>query len=257
MNRLAVYTALTRNYDTLRQPETIRSDADYFCFSNDIQEERIGAWRVRPIPPTQPNGIRLVRFVKLNPELFLGSYDACLWIDSNIVLTDEIQDRAFELSKSGVLLSTLPHSARNSVYDEGLYLLRSGIGDSGEVLRQIRHLVSEKFPDANGLKETCIFYRRHSDPKVVKFDRIWWSQLESFSTRDQLGCDYALWKSGLDCVPFSDPSILKRCQRRHNAVRKSSFPRRIVRWAVRMVRCRIAMGIIGRGASSSLRGARK
>lgn len=244
MKRLAVYTALTGGYDTLRQPERVREDVDYFCFSNDIHQNQIGAWRICPINHNQPDGIRLVRFVKLNPELFLPTYKTCLWVDSNITLTNEIQDRAIELLNSNTLVATLPHSTRSSVFDEGLYLLQCGKGKSGEVLRQIRHLLRERYPDKFGLKETCIFFRRHSHPSVMEFDRIWWSQLERFSTRDQLGCDYALWKADLDCVLFSDSSILERCQRKHNPISNHITPKRILMWAIRMIHLRIAKRVL-------------
>ena len=60
--RLAIYTALTGGYDTLRQPESVRKDADYFCFSNDIPEEHVGVWQIRPITFSGSNPVLASRF---------------------------------------------------------------------------------------------------------------------------------------------------------------------------------------------------
>ena len=234
--RLAVYTALTGGYDDLRQPDDVHPKVDYYCYSNEIKGQQIGAWRIRTIPFSHHDPIRIPRYVKLHPELLLPEYEASLWLDASLTPARVIVERAFALPESGALFSTHPHPIRNSVYDEVLAVLKYGRGDSGEVLRQLRFLLSEQFPEKNGLKETCILFRRHTDPAVVDFDRLWWEQICRFSNRDQLSCDYVLWKTGLPFVPFSDWISLVQFQHGHIPSRNRITIGRIIRRIVRLVR---------------------
>lgn len=213
--RLVVYTAMTRGYDELQQPEEPSPDIDYLCFSNDIPDKQIGVWKVLPIPFQTDDRVALVRFPKLLPEKVLEKHGFSLWVDSNITVTREIQSRALECMSNGVPFAVLPHSVRHSVMDEAVICLRSGIGNPREIVRQMRFLVSNGFPDDLGLKECCIVFRDHSDERVTAFDELWWDLFCKYSKRDQLGCDFALWKTDLPFTPFADSSILSRCQHRH------------------------------------------
>ena len=70
----------------------------------------------------------------------------------------------------------------------------------------------EGYPKDNGLAETTCVMRRHT-PAVIKFNEEWWKELRANSIRDQLSCDYVLWKLGMsymtlegvrtDCAHFS------------------------------------------------------
>ena len=113
------------------------------------------------------------------------------------------------------------------MFDEAIVCLRANRGRPEEIVKQMRFLISEQFPDDIGLKETCIVFRNHGAALVRDFDSLWWSVLSNGSTRDQLGCDYSIWKTKISFVPFSDKTLLSRCQHRHrpDAVRlkKLSF----------------------------------
>ncbi len=223
--RLVIYTAMTRGYDELQQPEEPSPDIDYLCFSNDIPDKQIGVWKVLPIPFETDDRVSLVRFPKLLPEKVLEKYGFSLWVDSNITVTREIQSRALECMSQGVPFAGLPHSIRHYVMDEAIICLRCGFGNPRDIVRQMRFLISNKYPDDHGLIECCIIFRNHSDPLVKSFDNLWWKLFCDYSKRDQLGCDFALWKTGLPFTIFADPSILSRCQRRHvnKPVRYFSF----------------------------------
>ena len=75
MNKIAIYTVLTGNYDELRQPEVIDETFDYICFSNDIRESQIGIWQVRPFDNRNTNATRESRYPKLNPHAVLPEYE--------------------------------------------------------------------------------------------------------------------------------------------------------------------------------------
>ena len=92
----------------------------------------------------------------------------------------------------------------------------------GKILRK------EKYPRDNGLCETGVFYRMHSNADVQSFDRIWWGIIERFSRRDQFSVNYALWKCGLNWDYFisEDESVYQSKCFRH-VEHKGHIPQRI------------------------------
>ena len=197
MKRLAVYTALTGGYDTLRQPESERDGVDYFCFSNDIREERIGAWRIRPIPFEDSDPVRVSRFPKLNPHLVLPEYEASLYVDANVLVTAELDAATDRVLASGTLCAMVPHPDRKGTFEEGLFVLRHSMGEPFKVYRQMRSLIQTGFRDDAGLFVCSVIFRRHLDPKVIAFSEAWWRGFQAGAKRDQLSVMPALAEAGL------------------------------------------------------------
>ena len=197
MNRLAVYTAITGKYDTLRQPERSREDADYICFSSDIPEKRVGVWQIRPIPLSGTDPVLASRFPKLNPHLALSGYDASLYVDANVLITEELDAAADRALASGTPCAMVPHPDRKSVYEEGLFLVRHSIGEPFKVYGQIRELAKRGFPDDTGLYVCSVIFRHHLEPRVVAFSEAWWRQFLAGAKRDQLSVMPALAEATL------------------------------------------------------------
>ena len=82
--KYAIYTAMVGGYDEIMQPMVVDDWFDYFLFSNDIKEDRVGVWQVRPIAYTHPDNTRICRFVKTHPEELLQGYEFSIWMDANI-----------------------------------------------------------------------------------------------------------------------------------------------------------------------------
>lgn len=217
MPRLAVYTALTGGYDTLRQPERVRDGVDYFCFSNDIREERIGAWRIRPIPFEDRDPVRVSRFPKLNPHLVLPNHEASLYVDANVLVTEELDAAVDRVLASGTPCAMVPHPDRKGTFEEGLFVLRHSMGEPFKVYRQIRDLARSGFHDDAGLFVCSIIFRRHLDPKVIAFSEAWWRGFQAGAKRDQLSVMPALAEAELRPVILVSPDYVRRNTARHAA----------------------------------------
>ena len=76
-----IYTALTGNYDVLKQPVVIRDDWDYICFTD--REGQDGVWQLRRIS-FKGTDVERVRQVKLQPHEVLPEYQISVWMDANI-----------------------------------------------------------------------------------------------------------------------------------------------------------------------------
>jgi hypothetical protein len=84
--RVAVYTAILGDYDTLKLPyPEWANSADFFCFT-DRRFGETGAWRLVSPDYHSVDPTRIARFYKTHPHVFLRHYDIVIWIDGNIGL---------------------------------------------------------------------------------------------------------------------------------------------------------------------------
>lgn len=206
MNKFVVYTAIVGNYDEINQPKLVDDRFDYVLFSNDISQERVGVWQVRNIPYFNEDKTRIARWVKTHPEELLKDYDASLWMDGSLIVrTKYVYDRFVELYSSNVYVSSMWHDQRDCVYDEAVEVVILGLEHEKVVIDWLRRLKKDKYPEHNGLFETCVLYRRHLNYRIIELDNLWWKCINSFSRRDQLSFNYSLWKKGIECPFFFLP----------------------------------------------------
>jgi hypothetical protein len=73
-----IYTVITGNYDTIKQPLVMEEGVEYVLFTNNPEIRDAGAWKVVQIPSEQwqgrterENNILLSRKVKMLPHKYL------------------------------------------------------------------------------------------------------------------------------------------------------------------------------------------
>lgn len=200
MKKYVIYTAIVGNYDGIQQPIVTDDRFDYILFSNDAKETSVGVWQVRPINYENDDKIKIARWVKTHPEQLLEGYEFSVWMDANIqIKTDYIYKRAFELFDKRVLISTVIHPIRNCIYKEMFVVYDFGLETENTLLNWAKVLRRNHYPHNNGLHETNIMYRIHSQSVVEKLDGFWWRCIDKYSRRDQLSFNYALWKLNVNC----------------------------------------------------------
>ena len=185
-------------YDEIMQPAVVDDRFDYILFSNDIKEDRVGVWQVRPIPYHNDDNTRICRYVKTHPEELLPEYDFSVWMDSNIrIVTSYVYEKSLDLYTNNVLVATVWHTARQCIYDEAFEVMVYRVELESIIIDWCQRLHKEKYPKNNGLGETGLMYRVHSDQGVLQMDKMWWDCIDTYSKRDQLSFDYVLWKLGM------------------------------------------------------------
>lgn len=203
MNKFVIYTAVIGNYDEILQPQVIDDRFDYVLFSNEIREKQIGVWQVRPITYVNDIQTKIARYVKTHPEELLPEYEVSLWMDANIIISSNVVYECFvKHYDSGTLVATMKHTKWNCVYDEMFSVLCCMFEHEKVTLDWGHKLRIEGYPTSNGLCETGVFYRRHSDERVKQFDQLWWNCICNYSRRDQFSVNYSLWKTNLDFTCF-------------------------------------------------------
>ena len=203
MNKYAIYTAIVGNYDDIQQPKVVDSRFDYILFSTDIKLQWIGVWQVRKINYTNDDKIKIARWVKTHPTELLPEYEFSVWMDANIqIKTDYIYNRAIEIFNNGTLISTVVHPQRDCIYKEMFAVFDFYLEAECMLLEWSKVLRSKSYPRGNGLNETNILYRQHSNITIHQFDNLWWSYINKYSRRDQLSFNFALWQLHINCVPI-------------------------------------------------------
>lgn len=211
--KYAIYTAMVGGYDEIMQPVVIDDRFDYILFSDDIKEDRVGVWQVRPIAYTNPDNTRICRYVKTHPEELLPGYDASVWMDSNIrIMTSAVYERIVELYESGSLIASINHPERDCIYDEAFEVMYLRFEKEKIVVDWCQKLRKERYPKHNGLYETNVMFRKHNTSLISETNVMWWDCIEKYSKRDQLSFNYVLWKLGVECECF-----LEKTQSARNA----------------------------------------
>lgn len=198
-NKKVIYTCLVGKYDELRQPLVIDGAFDYVCFSNDIKDEKVGVWKIKPIPFESSDKVCLSRYVKLLPHIALREYEWSLWLDANIQITGrELYDILNKKIETNGKVFQVNHCIPkcDCVYEDMKFAYRNGRCGFFETLRQYRHLKEEGFPSHWGLFENNIILRRHNDPKVIAISELWWAEFSHYVKRDQFSLMYIYWKLG-------------------------------------------------------------
>ena len=216
-----IYTCLVGNYDSLKQPLAINESYDYICFSNDINTENIGIWKIKKIPFQSNDSTRLSRYVKILPHKALPEYDFSVWMDANLqIATSEFYEFIESAYTSHSLISQVPHidPPIDCIYDEIRYAYRLVRVGFVEAKRQYNHLKENNFPKHYGLFENNIITRFHNDALVKKISEEWWSEYISYTRRDQFSLMFIYWKNNffpfylfgenrntknIDCIKYS------------------------------------------------------
>lgn len=198
MNKLVIYTCLTGEYDNLKQPLVIDTTFDYICFSNNINKEFIGVWKIKKLPFPELDNTRLSRTAKILPHKVLENYDYSLYIDANIqILTTELYQKIKAQISKGALIAQVPHTTPpiDCIYDEIPFCIMCGSSKFLPAYKQFLHLKKEGFPEHYGLFENNIIFRKHNDISVIRISEEWWNEYEQYSKRDQFSLMYIYWRN--------------------------------------------------------------
>ena len=98
MNKIIIYTVITGNYDTIKQPLVVEEGVEYVLFTNNPGIVDAGVWKVLQIPSEQwqgrterENNILLSRKVKMLPHKYLpDDADWSIFIDADMLFKEPL-----------------------------------------------------------------------------------------------------------------------------------------------------------------------
>lgn len=187
-----VYTAVTGDYDELREPLAINRNFKYVCFT-DNKQLKSGIWEIRYVDCGDSRKTHKDREFKILPHRFFPEYDTSIWIDASCQILGDLGEYMQIYQKYADVLFS-PHFERECVYDEAAACMMFRRGNKSDIIRQIRHYSEEGYPIENGLVQGGLIVRNHNVETVKKIMEFWWSELCTYSYRDQISAPYVFWK---------------------------------------------------------------
>ena len=202
-----VFTILLGNYDKVHT--LIKQNGyDYFMitdqkFKNDSKIN----WTILKINTENKhkNKIEIIkkqRFIKTHPHLFFKNYDLSVYADATYDIIGNLDEFLLRILSPNKSIYLLEHPDRNSINNEydAVVLCKK---ETKKVVAHLKKIYNkEKFPDNNGLAETCLIVRKHNDINCVHFMEQWFHEIKHNSHRDQLSFNYIWWKNNFNIVKY-------------------------------------------------------
>lgn len=192
--RGVIYSAITGNYDNVKEPEYISEDVDYILFTNN-PNIRSDVWKIHFIDnPEGLDNVRLARKIKIMGHEILKKYDYSIWIDAKLKIKGDLKQYVLtNRGNNGILCFN--HYFNNCIYEEYGACLRLDKDNPQIMQKQIERYKSEGYPEQNGLIESGLLVRDLHDSQVQETMELWWKEVLNGSRRDQLSFNYVCWKN--------------------------------------------------------------
>ena len=195
-----ICTALAGEYDTLTLPEEINPTYEYVCFS-DRPLADLGLWKILPFTYQHADNTRRCRYVKTHLHTYFPEDQRILWIDCNILIRGDLDGYFEKLERSQALVAAVEHPKRRSILEEARECKRLK-KDQGSVIDQQVARYTEAAFNPSRIAETGLLFFRGWPLKLQQALDLWWTEIESFSKRDQLSFQYALHTAGVEWLPL-------------------------------------------------------
>ncbi|WP_407378851.1 glycosyltransferase domain-containing protein [Methanobrevibacter sp.] len=193
-NKLAIYTAFTGDYDTLKEPEVIDENCDYICFTDNPDLES-DLWKIIPMEDSILDNNRKAKQYKLLPHKYLKDYKYSFWLDGTFKIKGSIREYIYKNIKADSKMLVVVHTERDCVYEE--YKASKIIPRYPRAVmeEQVEYYRSQGFPKNYGLGVMGALFRQHNHPDVVKLMDDWWDENIKYTNQDQLSFAYVCWKN--------------------------------------------------------------
>ena len=192
--RIAVYSCITGDYDSLKMPVLPDPRLDYVLFT-DRPRSGGGVWQMRPLNTAEACEARASRYVKMNPHRLLPEYDIAVWVDANIMLSGDILPMVETFLTANEAIGAVRHPHRSTIYEEVEACILQQKEKVGILREQVAYARKLGFAHDDLVEANFLMFKLR-DPRAVRFLTAWWAELERFSRRDQLGFNLAMQKAG-------------------------------------------------------------
>ena len=203
--KIAVYTCITRGYDSLKIPLSVDERLAYFCFT-DTPDIVMSPWEYRPIDlkgltPKDQN-----RYIKMHPHEFLPDYDVTVYLDGNIQIVGDLYELFYRLLNAPENIFIYRHLLRDCIFAEAAACAHYSHDWLWTIAAQMRRYSREGYPVGNGLFEANVLIRKNTDRTRCLMDA-WWREYRSGAKRDQLSLPFVAWRLGISVGSLgeSDP----------------------------------------------------
>lgn len=190
---IVIYTAITGDYDILKEPTIRTDDLTYVCLTNN-PHIKSNIWNVEYIQDTAMDNVHLARHIKLNPHLYFKDYEISIWVDGKYQIINDLR-RYVQYYKKQSSILCFPHPERECICEELGACIFYNKGNSKDMIVQVADYIKDGYSMKAGLYETGCMVRIHNDDLVKKIMNEWECEIINYSFRDQLSFPYICWKN--------------------------------------------------------------
>lgn len=195
--RIAVYSCIVGQYDSIIEPIYKEDDIDYLIFT-DQDLPKNSSWskrEIRGLPEyRQLKAAQLNRKIKILQTQELLEYDYTIYIDGNIEIVSGVSPIIANMGQYG--LGVHYHRRRDCIYDEVVSVKHLKRITGKDMDEQVNAYMRDGFPKHFGMYENSILIRNNRDVDTIDLMKTWWEEYLRYPTRDQLSLPYVIWKTG-------------------------------------------------------------
>jgi len=197
---IAVYTAITGEYDRLKEPpRAAEPGVNFVVFVDEPTRSAMTSqvWCPRDVHAEFRDPVRNAKIHKILSHVYFPDVEYSLWLDGSVAIrsADSIR-KLVETYLVDCDLVVFRHSKRDCVYQEASVCLQRRLDDPAVIWDQVCRYTKEGHPPNAGLAECTVVLRRHT-AAVKAFNEAWWEEVANGSTRDQLSFPCVARRVGL------------------------------------------------------------
>lgn len=201
--RIAIYTCITNNYDTLNKPMVIEDNCDYFLITDlpeDVKIENDEYYKRIPIANVVPKHISSPkdqnRFCKSHGYCIFPQYEYSIYLDGCLQIINPISNFIDRVGAMGIAL--YKHPFTNDAYVEAFSLSVRARIDKEEAQTTMQKFAEEGFERNYGMAECGVIVCKHDNCLAQMILNNWYNNYENnLIKRDQIYFAYTLWKMGI------------------------------------------------------------
>lgn len=202
-----VYTILFGKYDNVHNLVKEKG-YDYFMLTDQrLDNQSKINWTILSFRPKKKYKnkiyrIKKQRFYKTHPHLLFQNYDLSIYVDASYAIKGNLDEFLLRILSQNKSIYMLEHPCRNTINNEFSAVVKYNKDKVNNVVHIKNIYNEEKFPDDNGLAETCLIIRKHNDFECQNFMEQWFQQIKLYSHRDQLSFNYIWWKTKSSIIKY-------------------------------------------------------
>lgn len=198
--RIAIYTAIVGGYESLKIPEFLDPQIDFILFT-DQEVYDTGVFEVRPLPYFDKDPVRSSRYVKTHPHTLLPEYEIAVWIDASILIRSDFSSTIQGFINSNRAIGAIPHPQRQDIYQEASACIERSKDDKSTILNQVDKYRQFGYK-GDQLIESGLMLFNLKKKETSKLLTLWWSDIDTYSRRDQLSLPIAIERLDLKWHPI-------------------------------------------------------
>jgi len=194
--KIAIYTVNVNDYDNYNDIDFSQDGVEFHYFTD--KKERVKGFRMSYLDYKRyhEDSGKASRRIKCTAHKFFNC-EYSIYVDASFKIRDvDFQGIIEDLGDFDI--AQFRHPERNCIYKEAETCLSMPKfnSESPFITKKVLEYSKNKFPTSYGLACGGFIIRKHSK-KMTKFNEMWWNEIKTGTTRDQISEMYCIWKTGI------------------------------------------------------------